>query len=490
MAGEPVDVRVLRPEDLLVLDITLTNLAVGDDGALHVVDRAAPGRMVFRLPPQHIAEAAFLENETTDYPVTPLPVRSASAAPSRLAFDVPADGPGVPFTVAGLLDWAALRPALAPNALPPGTPTTTGGVRPAEPAPDVTALELAYRMIVSPVGEHGWQHRSDPHTADGVTELWHTRLVGTDPLSVRAISGRETNPFLTSLTTGDITDLVMLTGDFGNAVKSAAELGIPYVLWLLWTRRLSPWGRADRPAAGHAHRPARPADRPRRAPPRAGQVRLPGRRPAARRAGSPGRRRRPACRPTSTSRASVATSTSRSSGAASSTPGTVPRSSRSPSAGSSRCRWAPSPVHRPGRGVRDPDRPAAVLPHRRHPAGPGLPPAGSRLPQGPPGDAAPHDRAAHARDAQDRPADLVHGGGHPGGDRPRRQQPDLGQGFGPAGAVRLRQHRRRGPPGQPAQADAVHPVLVRRQHRRRHHHVQRRHRRPGARPPPARRSSP
>lgn len=44
MAGEPVDVRVLRPEDLLVLDITLTNLAIGDDGALHVVDRAVPGR--------------------------------------------------------------------------------------------------------------------------------------------------------------------------------------------------------------------------------------------------------------------------------------------------------------------------------------------------------------------------------------------------------------------------------------------------------------
>lgn len=244
MAGEPVDVRVIRPEDLLVLDITLTNLAVGDDGALHVVDRAAPGRVVFRLPPQHIAEAAFLEDETRNSPVEPLPVRSAAAAPSRLAFDVPEDGPGVPFTVAGLLDWAALRPALAPNALPPGTPTTTGGVRPAEPAPDVTALELAYRLIVSPVGEHGWQHRSDPHTADGVTELWHTRLVGTDPLSVRAISRRETNPFVTSLNQDDITELVMLTGDFGNAVKSAADLGIPRILWLLWTRRLSPWGRA------------------------------------------------------------------------------------------------------------------------------------------------------------------------------------------------------------------------------------------------------
>ena len=40
-------------------------------------------------------------------------------------------------------------------------------------------------------------------------------------------------------------------------------------------------------------------------------------------------------------------------------------------------------------------------------------------------------------------------------------------------SVRLRQHRRRGPPGQPAQADAVHPVLVHRQHRWRHHRLQR-----------------
>ena len=46
MAGNPETIRVLRPEDLLVLDVTLTNLAVGDDGHLRVVDPAAPGRVV------------------------------------------------------------------------------------------------------------------------------------------------------------------------------------------------------------------------------------------------------------------------------------------------------------------------------------------------------------------------------------------------------------------------------------------------------------
>ena len=242
MAGEPVTVRLLRPEDLLVLDLTLINLVVGDDGTLRVVDPAEPGRIVVGLPPQHIAEAAFQENETKNETVRPLPVRSVSAAPSRLAFEVPADGPGIPFTVAGLLDWTALRPALAPNALDPGTPTTAGGVRASEPAADVTALELAYRLVLSPVGQHSWQHRTEPHTVDGLTELWHTRLVGPEPLALRAIFGRRVDPFLTSLPQDAIDDLVTLTGDFGNAVKSAGELGIPYLVWLLWTRRMSPWG--------------------------------------------------------------------------------------------------------------------------------------------------------------------------------------------------------------------------------------------------------
>jgi len=250
MAGEPVTVRVLRPEDLLVLDLTLTNLVVGDDGRLRVADPAEPGRIVVGLPPQHLAEAAFQENETQNEVVRPLPVRSVSAAPSRLAFDVPADEPGIPFTVAGLLDWTSLRPVLATNALAPGTPTTAGGVRATEPAADVTALELAYRLVLSPVGEHGWQHRVAPHTVDGVTELWHTRLVGPGPLALRAIFRRAVNPFLTSLSPSHLADLVTLTGDFGNAVKSAGELGIPYLVWLLWTRRMSPWGAPIVPPPG------------------------------------------------------------------------------------------------------------------------------------------------------------------------------------------------------------------------------------------------
>lgn len=238
MAGETFTLRLLRTEDLLVLDITLSNLALGDDGALHVVDPATPGRVVFEFQPQHIAEQAFLETETQNAPVTPVPVRSVAAWPSRLAFDVPQDSPGIPFTVPGLLTWAALRPVLAPNALPAGTPVSAGAARPAQPAADVTALELAYRLVLSPVGDQGWTHRSAPHTVDGLTELWHTRLTGGHP-ELRVVWGRDTAPFPTSLSASHIADLVTLTSDFGNAGKSFRELRLPPSQWGLIRGRLS-----------------------------------------------------------------------------------------------------------------------------------------------------------------------------------------------------------------------------------------------------------
>jgi len=39
MVDEPMRVRVLRPEDLLVLDISMINLSLGGDGHLHVVNQ-------------------------------------------------------------------------------------------------------------------------------------------------------------------------------------------------------------------------------------------------------------------------------------------------------------------------------------------------------------------------------------------------------------------------------------------------------------------
>ena len=47
---------------------------------------------------------------------------------------------------------------------------------PREPAPTVTALELPYRVVTSPLAPARWRHAIAPVTRRAHTELWHTRL--------------------------------------------------------------------------------------------------------------------------------------------------------------------------------------------------------------------------------------------------------------------------------------------------------------------------
>ena len=65
---------------------------------------------------------------------------------------------------------------------------------PHQPARNVTALELPYRVVLSPVPQSRWHHGTKPISRNGRTELWHTRLtstiadVGPDlPTNVRAL---------------------------------------------------------------------------------------------------------------------------------------------------------------------------------------------------------------------------------------------------------------------------------------------------------------
>ncbi len=73
----------------------------------------------------------------------------------------------MPLTLEALLDWAALLPRLAPNALPRGTT----GPHPAVPAADVTAIKFPYRLLLSPVGPSGWRHSPAPVAPGGRAEL-------------------------------------------------------------------------------------------------------------------------------------------------------------------------------------------------------------------------------------------------------------------------------------------------------------------------------
>lgn len=106
---------------------------------------------------------------------------------------------------------------------------------PHEPSNNVTALELPYRLVMSPIGDARWQHASLPIVRHGRTELWHTRLNvpaasgGEGPAQVRALWSpdyeRPVRPLFTmSLDELDREFLVRLMGDWTqNAGRRAFQ---------------------------------------------------------------------------------------------------------------------------------------------------------------------------------------------------------------------------------------------------------------------------
>jgi hypothetical protein len=72
---------------------------------------------------------------------------------------------------------------------------------PREPSADVTALELPYRLLISPLPPARWRHSDLPVERRGRTELWHTRLThaegtrGADsPSAIRALWSPDYRP--------------------------------------------------------------------------------------------------------------------------------------------------------------------------------------------------------------------------------------------------------------------------------------------------------
>lgn len=231
MPDLPGTLRIVRPDDLLVLDVELVNLHLSDDGLrLERVDPGAPAGITVHLPSQHVAERAYFEFKQSLEPVDQPPVGALAAGLTRLAFRLPDGQANIAFSAGGLLDWAAFVPRLAPNALPPGT---SDGPAPAVPAPDETAIEFPYRLLLSPDPTGRWNHRRTPFTAAGRTELWHTRLAADgSPAPVRAVGRRPVSDTLrTSLSDRDLDDLVTLSGDFSVRPRSWIEMGLPFLLW-------------------------------------------------------------------------------------------------------------------------------------------------------------------------------------------------------------------------------------------------------------------
>lgn len=236
--------RLVRPADHLIVEVELGNLEVDAAGdTLTPVDPTRPGVLVFHFASQHLAEEAFLVFETEQVRPTPPPVRTVAAGPTRLAFELP-PGQSLPLTVGALLNWDALTPRLAANALPRGT---VDGPAAAIPPDDVTAIEFPWRLLLSPDPASRWEHGTDPVEHGGRVEVWRTRLrnrneVTPEPPAVRAIGARSVpDQFATSLVQRDVDDLVRLSGDFSIAPRNVQRL--PPSLWLfrLVMARLRGW---------------------------------------------------------------------------------------------------------------------------------------------------------------------------------------------------------------------------------------------------------
>jgi hypothetical protein len=191
---------VLRPDDLLVLRFGFVNLRPDPDARDRLVriDSAADAIVVITFQPQHVQDRPFEERQDDkgnllyQEPVDPPPVVAVAARESRLAFRLPADLAELPLTLDALLDWRDWRPSLAANALPetPSPDQLAPRPRPAEPSITQTALELPYRLVLSPTDAGRWAHAPRPQDRDGRVELWHTRLsgpAGDDDASARPV---------------------------------------------------------------------------------------------------------------------------------------------------------------------------------------------------------------------------------------------------------------------------------------------------------------
>jgi hypothetical protein len=171
-----ISVPVFRREDMLMLVFYGYNLLLdtgGSEAVLRRGDNAEEAYLVVRFPPQALLEAAVPVAGTTPpspWPDPPLP--ALLAGPSQLAFALRASVDTVPFTVEGLLGWAAFSFQWETSPFTGSAP------------PDLaTYIEAPARLFLSPDGSASWSHSSSPLTYNGRTELWQTRLGanGTEP---------------------------------------------------------------------------------------------------------------------------------------------------------------------------------------------------------------------------------------------------------------------------------------------------------------------
>ena len=176
---------IRRARDFLSLHVDGFNLELDiADPALPVLRRKVAFKdsfLAIRFVPQGLAEQAFQEpapqygDSSSDPLLNPGDVDARLAGRSTLSFVVPS-GATIPYTFAGILDWAALAPKIVPVAV--SQPPPRGWPVPKLRAPEAweTALEIPWWLLLSPNEKSGWAHADEPVEHDGRVELWHTRL--------------------------------------------------------------------------------------------------------------------------------------------------------------------------------------------------------------------------------------------------------------------------------------------------------------------------
>ena len=197
MALDAGSVRLTRPEDMLSIKLEFYNLKLLVDQEVPTLVRrttANPSYLVVELPPQALLErtyyeepggssalALFVEKVFLNYKSPPISARVAE--PTRLAFSIPASvlDAGIPYTMEGLLNWIEYNNSVVPAARSRGyilrNPRKGSHYPLVQPE---TRIEAPWGVFLSPsVFREKWSHRTKPFTSNGVTELWHTSLVGT-----------------------------------------------------------------------------------------------------------------------------------------------------------------------------------------------------------------------------------------------------------------------------------------------------------------------
>ena len=228
----PVDFsfRAVRREDLVDLRFDFVNLVPEKHNrSLRRKVSGSPTLVIVNFPAQHVFEPAFRETEVDNPGTLPsdpeVPISARVSGESRVAFIVPDSVGSIPLTLEGLLALLGqLELHVAKNALPPpeapavlalqlpagpnGKSKTSRTARllryqrlayakkhwlppvsqaqlleeestdpPSLPFNHETALEIPFRLLLSPNRHGAWAHATTPVAgSSGRFELWHSRL--------------------------------------------------------------------------------------------------------------------------------------------------------------------------------------------------------------------------------------------------------------------------------------------------------------------------